>query len=367
MLVNNMNIKYLYILSLCIVFYQCTINNQKNSESTINSIDSIEYAKLFDITRNGTEIILNIKEVNKKDFSFNLKIEELPFKNVVVASSTYLSFMDKLNAMDKVKGISGEKYMHHPFIIKQLKKGEISDVGFEHDMSIEKILHLKPELILAYKTANQPLFWERLKKLNIPVIFIHDYLESHPLAKLEWIKLFGILFNKEDEAIKYFKDKKETYDSLKGLIKNNAHPLVMTNMLWNDTWYLPGGNSYMAQLIKDAGGQYILAENKDIRSQPFSFEKIVTIAKDADIWLHVNQLNSLTELSAMNKRYSFFKAFKTGQIYNNNALKNDKGGILFWETGTIEPDQILADIIHIFNPQILADRKLRYYKKLSDK
>jgi len=362
-----MNNQSPYILLLCFLFCQCTLKDLPVSKDKVQKPNTLEYAKLFDITKNNNELILNVKDASNNTYSYTISKNNLPFNNVIIASSTHLAFMDKLGVLDKVTAISGEKYMHHPYIIKHLEKGEISDIGFEHDMSIEKIMDLKPELILAYKTANQPMFWERLKKLNIPVIFIHDYLESHPLAKLEWLKLFGILFNKEDEANRYFKDKKEIYDSLKGLIKNNNQPLVMTNMLWNDTWYLPGGNSYMAQLIKDAGGQYILAENKDIRSQPFSFEKIVTIAKDADIWLHVNRINSMTELNSMNKRYSFFKAFKTGQVYNNNALKNDKGGILFWETGTIEPDEILADIIHIFNPQTLADRKLRYYKKLSDK
>jgi len=362
-----MNYPYPYIALLCFLFCQCTFKSSTDTNNKIKYPDNLEYADLFEIDKKDPEVRLNVKDATKKLYSYTISKNDLPFNNVIIASSTHLAFMDKLGILDKVIAISGEKYMHHPFIVKQLRKGEISDIGFEHDMSIEKIMDLKPELILAYNTANQPMFWERLKKLNIPVIFIHDYLESHPLAKLEWIKLFGILFNKEDEANRYFKDKKETYDSLKGLIKNNDQPLVMTNMLWNDTWYLPGGNSYLAQLIKDAGGQYILAENKDIRSQPFSFEKIVTIAKDADIWLHVNRINSMTELNSMNKRYSFFKAFKTGQVYNNNALKNDKGGILFWETGTIEPDEILADIIHIFNPHILPDRKLRYYKKLSDK
>ena len=360
-----MNIKYLYILSLCIFFYQCTINEQKNTETKNSSIDSIEYAKLFHITRNESEIILNIKEINKKGFSYKLPIKELPFKNIVVVSSTYLAYMEELGVIDKVSGISGEKYMHHPLIIKGLGDGKIIDIGFEQSMSIEKIMSIKPDLILSYNSANQPMFWDRLKKLNIPVIFINDHLEKHPLAKLEWIKLFGILFNKEEIAKNYFKHKKKTYDSLRSLIKSNNKPLVMTNMLWNDTWYLPGGQSYFAQLIKDAGGQYILGDNNETKSQAFSMEKVMYIAKEADVWLHVNQNNSLSELRSLDKRYELFKAFKNEEVYNNNALKNDKGGILFWEKGSIEPDEILADIIHIFNPQLLAGRKLKYYKKLS--
>jgi iron complex transport system substrate-binding protein len=98
-----------------------------------------------------------------------------------------------------------------------------------------------------------------------------------------------------------------------------------------------------------------------------TIEAVVARAKDADIWLDPGLCRSLAELSGADERYTVFRAFRTGQVYNNNALTNAAGGDDIWETGVANPDRVLADLISIIHPELLPQHKLTWYCQLPAK
>jgi len=141
---------------------------------------------------------------------------------------------------------------------------------------------------------------------------------------------------------------------------------VFNEIKYSDSWYMPGGKSYVAELLNDAGANYLWRDNENTGSIPLSFEQVYAVAKDADFWINLSTLRHKRELLSYDSRYSEFKAFKNGQLYNNNLYSNALGYTVYWETGMIYPDRILCDLIRIFHPETknsLGD-KMNYYLQL---
>jgi iron complex transport system substrate-binding protein len=123
----------------------------------------------------------------------------------------------------------------------------------------------------------------------------------------------------------------------------------------------------MAQLIADAQGHYLWHDDKNTGSLPLSFEQVYAKAKDADVWINLSGVKTKKELLGFESRYSAFKAFKTGQMYNNNKFTNALGYSTYWETGMIHPDRILSDIIQLLHPELKSQIKndLYYYQQIN--
>ena len=128
---------------------------------------------------------------------------------------------------------------------------------------------------------------------------------------------------------------------------------------------MSGGKSYPSQLLEDAGANYLWGDNESRRSLSLDFEAVYEIAHNADFWITMrNEWRSIDNVVAEDERYGQFKAVRTGNVFNANARLNANGGNDYWETGLIEPEVLLADIIKILHPDLLADHQLKYYRKL---
>jgi iron complex transport system substrate-binding protein len=142
-------------------------------------------------------------------------------------------------------------------------------------------------------------------------------------------------------------------------------PDVMIGLPWKDVWYIPGANSFAAHFIHDAGGSYIWGDKSSNEAIPLSLEAVFEKGKDADIWINPGTAESLKEIIQMDERLSSFQPFKQNRIYNNNRVLNPFGGNDYWESGIMNPQKILADLIKIFHPEIIPEHQFVYYKKLN--
>jgi iron complex transport system substrate-binding protein len=140
---------------------------------------------------------------------------------------------------------------------------------------------------------------------------------------------------------------------------------VLTELKLNDAWYVPGGKSFMATLINDANGVYCWANDTTVGSLPLSFEQVYEKASGADYWLNVLFCKSLNDIKKLDNRYTNFKAFKNKQVFNNDLIVTPQGGNAYWETGLIEPDKILNDMIKILHPELLKEKAFNYYRQLN--
>jgi iron complex transport system substrate-binding protein len=264
-----------------------------------------------------------------------------------------------------VVGISGSQYVSNPEIRLRMGQGEVPDVGYGQNLNYELIVNLKPDLVLMYGIGSEVMsLSHKLEELGIPAVMVAEYLEESPLGKAGWIKFMGAFFEKEDRADGYFKRVEDEYNRLKDLAAERIHkPIIMVGSPYKDSWWVPGGNSYLANMIADAGGEYIGKNNPSHESYVISFENALAWGGEADIWMNMGNLSSKREILAADQRFQSFKVFRDGKLYNNINRLSSHGGNDFWESGTVNPHLILRDLIKIFHPGVIEE-ELLYYKEI---
>jgi iron complex transport system substrate-binding protein len=134
--------------------------------------------------------------------------------------------------------------------------------------------------------------------------------------------------------------------------------------VFEDTWYLPQGDSWAALFVKEANGDYLWKDSKGTGSLALSFETVLDKAKDADFWIGPGQFTSIDEIIKTNPNYKYFKAIQNKNVYSSSTKKGKTGGIIFYELAPNRPDLVLKDIIKILHPEVLPDYELYFFEKL---
>ena len=282
-------------------------------------------------------------------------------RRIVCMSSSYIAMLDALEQTDRIVGVSGMDYISNPYVIAH--KATLKDMGPE--MNYELLAGLAPDLVLLYGIGDaQATTTDKLKELGIPYMYVGEYLEESPLGKAEWLVAVAELTDSREKGKAVFQAIPKRYNALKQLTAGTGErPTVMLNTPWNDSWVVPSVKSYVAQLITDAGGDYIYKKNTSNSSQSIGLETAYGLIREADVWLHVGMATTLDELKAMNPQFSDAKAIREGQVYNNNLRLTAGGGNDYWESAVVRPDIVLRDLIHIFHPELITDT-LYYYRHL---
>lgn len=367
---NNMRLFFFFFLTL--LLNSCQNNKSEKSDHFPN-----QYAKHFSITYHpdssiSLKVINPFQGANHDTFTYFLSRTQIhantiqiPIKKAVLFSTTYIGFLDAINELHTIIALSGTNLTYNPELLNRINHGYIFETGFENSINYEKLASAKPDVVFIYSVGKETMpYIEKIKSLGIPVVFIAEFMEDEPLGRAEWIKFFGTFFCKEKLADRFFKDIETKYDSIKNLSQSlQHHPLVFLNIPYQGIWYMPEGNSYMANLIKDAGGNYLYHNTNGNNVLKFDFEKILSDAKNADIWINTGVITSKKELYRNDKRFSLFKAYRTNTIYNHFLRSNKQGGNDFWERGVVNPQFILEDLYHIFKND--SNFTFHYYQKLA--
>ncbi|MGD0756704.1 MAG: ABC transporter substrate-binding protein, partial [Bacteroidales bacterium] len=206
----------------------------------------------------------------------------------------------------------------------------------------------------------------KLKELGIKIIINADYLETDPLSRTEWIKLFGALYCKENLADSIYKSEVDKYKKLKLFVDQNARnrPKVLLGLPYKDTWYISPGNSFISKLISDAGGDYLWKDTESSVSMPYGIENVYLRGMKADFWLNIGSVISRNEILNIDQRMDDLPCFKNDNLFNNNNRITINGGNDYWESGSLYPHLILKDIAIILHPELFSEHELTYYRKI---
>jgi iron complex transport system substrate-binding protein len=292
----------------------------------------------------------------------------VPVKKIICMSTTHIAMISALREENSVSGVSGTGFIFSESLNKNVAKGLVEDVGYEANLNKELILKISPDLIMMYGIGSESAgYVGKIKELGIKVIFNADYLETDPLSRAEWIKLFGALYCKEEMADSIFISEHETYDSIRLLISKTItdRPKVLLGLPFKDAWYISPGNSFISRLISDAGGEYLWQKTESSVSMPFGIENVFMRALTADFWLNIGSINYKNEIPAVDSRLGELNCFKNGNLYNNNRRVSPNGGNDYWESGSLFPHLILMDIASILHPGIFGSYELLYYRKIN--
>ena len=245
-----------------------------------------------------------------------------------------------------------------------INDGKIQNIGNEQKYDVEKIIALKPDAIFTNYIASFDNTYDLIKKNGIEIIFLDEYLEQNPLEKSKYLLVFGKLFDVEKNAVSRFEEIQKNYNSLKTLAqKSEKKPVVLTNEIYGNQWFLPGGKTNFAQFVSDANANYINAENQDSKAVPMSFEEVFVKAEKAKFWVNAGNHQSKKELLQINPNYAKMNVFNHGKMYTITGKEKGKSNDYF-ESGVVRADLVLKDYIKIFHPELLSDYTLTYMKEL---
>ncbi len=292
----------------------------------------------------------------------------VPLKKIICMSTTHLAMISALGEEQTIAGVSGTNFIYSPAIIKNVEKGLVVDVGYEANLNKELILKISPDLIMIYGIGSESSgYLGKIKELGIKVIINADYLETDPLSRAEWIKLFGALYCKENLADSLYKSEVDEYTRLKSFIvqKTTNKPKVLLGLPFKDTWYISPGNSFISKLINDAGGDYLWMDTESSISMPFGLENVYLRGLKADYWLNIGSVSSRNEISNVDPRLDDLPCFKNDNLFNNNNRITVNGGNDYWESGSLYPHLLLKDIATILHPELFSDHELIFYKKIN--
>ena len=286
-----------------------------------------------------------------------------PIENVVIYTSVHAAMAEQMGLLNRVSGVCEPEYITSSKILSLIENQQIADLGNSASPNVEKIISLDAEAIIASPFENSG--YGAAEKLGIPIVEAADYMENHPLGRTEWVKFYGLLFGCREIADSLFEATRANYEALwlKAAI-SSRHPSVLLERKWGQTWAVPANGSYVGQLHRDAGAQYVFSEITSANSVHKSFEEVFERGCDADFWLmKYGSKEPLTykDLKREYQPYANFKAFKSQNIYACNTLVTT-----YYDDITLHPDHILADLIYIYHPEILPDHELKYYFPLKN-
>ncbi len=336
--------------------------NQSNDNKTIEIIKAWPEAKKKYIYLLLTKEQAAKTTYNKEDYD---GVIITPINKTVVTSTTHIPALELLGVEQTLIGFPGTDYISSEKTRNLIDEGNVRELGKNEGINTEVLLELNPDVVIGFGVDGVNKTFETIKKAGIPVIYNGDWVESSALAKAEWIKFFGALFNKEKEADSIFNKIEKNYLEAKAIAKQAKHqPTVLSGAMHKDVWYLPNGSSPEAQFLKDANVNYLWSNTTGNGSLALSFEIVLDKAKDADLWLSPSYYTSFNQLEEASSIYTNFKAFKNKNIYSFSNTTGATGGVLYYELGTARPDLVLKDLIKICHPELLKDYEPFFFKRL---
>lgn len=380
------NILRLSLFILCIVSAGCGRDVVRNTQGLQQGGNQIEKAERFKLeVKNGwTEVkiidpwqgasgVTQVYNLVKRGSHLPVGMDTsnviyTPIRKIICMSTTHLSMISALGEENSIAGMSGTNFVYNPEILINIKQGLVADIGYEANLNKELILTISPDLIMIYGIGSESTgYLGKVKELGLKVIINADYLETDPLGRAEWIKLFGALYGKESIADSIFRSEVGQYNNLKADIekKITQRPKVLLGLPFKDTWYISPGNSFISKLITDAGGDYLWMDIKSLTAMPYGIENVYLRALKADFWLNTGTSSTRNDIINVDQRLSALPCFKNGNLFNNNNRTTPAGGNDFWESGCLYPHLLLKDIAAILHPGLFSSYELTYYRKLN--
>lgn len=343
--------------------------------------------------KEGDEMVARLALQRTSGMGCTTDTVRTPVERSAVFIAPHCQLMYEMGCQQAIRGVCDLNYINIPDVKKRAAAGNaaagkasagnvsagnaaarnsIVDCGSSMAPDIERIIALKPEAILLSPFENSGGYG-KLDKLHVPIIEAADYMESSPLGRAEWMKFYGMLFKKDGNAPKtalaascepkadslfakiekeYLKLKAEAAGYPKGLS-------ILTERKTGYVWYVPGGQSTIGILLKDANARYIFEDDEHSGSLAMSPEQILAKGKQVDVWAFkyfggapLSQAQLLQEYDG----YKALAAFSRGNIY-----QVDTSTVPYFELTSFHPELLLREFIILAHGERFG--KLKFYKK----
>lgn len=358
--------KYLFIIIQCLLLFACNSSETKKERSvkgevrnethfSINDSAELRIITIYEpfLGSEQTERYVLYPKVKgiPKGVSADVFIG-LPINRIGINSTTHLGFLNAIDQQSKIIAASNLNLYYDSDFQQKITNGEVIDIG---NRSLDSELIIERELDVLFTFAIDAASYDnvlQLRELGQPVVLISEFMESNPLDKAKWLEVFAAFFEDsiQQKAENHLNMIAENYNSLNQQAKLYSKlPSVSIGLPWKGTWYVSGGESYQAQLIRDAAALYCWESYKQTASVPLDIETAISKGLESSFWINTGSLTTSKELESSNEIFTKFKSFENKTIFTNYKRSNKFGANDYWEMGVVRPDLILNDLISIFH------------------
>ena len=375
--------KHLLSILTILILVSCSGKTPKTESSVLSENERmpIYYAKGFDIFYTGdykTVVVYNPwndGEIQQTYFlvanhaietpSNGIKIV-VPVNNIAISSSTHIEFLNLLGELSTIKGVCTPHLIYNDTIRSRYSDGKIQSLGDAHNVNLEHLLHLHPDIYFAASYNQQDEQAKRLQQSGVNLVFNNEWTETSLLARAEWLKFVAAFYDKEQLADSLFAEIERDYLAASAIAQSvDVRPTVMAGGNFKGTWYMPSGSSYMGRLFADAGADYFYkTETSTSASLALNFETVLSHFHDADIWLNA-PTSTFDALFQMDSRHNLFRSAREGRVYAFCRLTLPDGANDFWESAVARPDLVLKDMIWALHPNLLPNYTPTYIMQLN--
>ncbi|MBP5515057.1 MAG: ABC transporter substrate-binding protein [Bacteroidaceae bacterium] len=286
----------------------------------------------------------------------------VPLQRAGIFTAVHCGLVKELGRESAIRGICEIEYINIASIKKAVEEGRVANFGSAMEPTIEVIMDAQPDALLVSPFENSGGYG-RVERLGIPIVECADYMEYSPLARAEWMRFYGRLFGVGERADSLFGEVEHHYTALRDSASHVSHrPTLIAEKPYGGVWYVPGGNSSMGVLYRDAGADYLFSHRKKNGSLHLSIESVFEVGQQADIWiLKYNQQSPLTlqQLTADYPPFAHFRSVQSGRVYACNQETSR-----FYEETPYHPDRLLRNLVQIFHPELGIKAGKAYFQPL---
>ncbi len=276
---------------------------------------------------------------------------------LALLSTTHASYVSALGLAGQVVGCAHLDRLRDPTVDSLARQGRVMEIGGPEGVDREKILALRPDVLFSYPYGQSGAALPR----TLAVVPVTEYLEPHPLGRAEWLLAFAAIMGHDSLADSLFAAIEKRYRATAGAVRSTgAGPTVFFGSAWRGVWSVPAGNSYMAQLIADAGGRYLFADEPSTGNFDIPLEKVLAVGAGARFWGRVLDKPgpvSASDVAGGDTRFMALHAFRQNGCFYASSAESDLFG-----KAALEPDIILQDLVAIFHPEGRASHEPVYFR-----
>ena len=357
----------LFLLAIIITLASCKGKRSTAQTGLEGDTIPLKYAQLLHIVKYDDYTIVSIDNPWKKGKTLHKyvivkkgaplpspipdgTVVRVPTEKNVVFNTSHCQLMEWLDAESQLAGVADLKYILVPYVKKGVDDGKIADCGNGMNPIIEKIVDLKPDLLMLSPFENSGGYG-RLDGIGIPLLECADYMEHSALARAEWMKFYGLLLGREHQADSLFHVVDSCYHALKSTaMTGNGSPSIITEKLTGSTWYVPGGKSTVSGIIADANGKYAWSNDTHSGSLAMTFETVLDKAGGADVWIFNHFGSGKLTYEQLASDYSGYKEMKAFKQHHTWYV--DTQCVPYFEEVPFRPDYLLRDYITLLHPEL---------------
>jgi iron complex transport system substrate-binding protein len=355
--------------SIVILLFTCVLNGcQSPNPSTSPEVVSTwipEYAMGFhiDSLSDGSKRLVLFNLEHFPDTLETIDIAAPKNYKLTCMSTTHLAMLRHLKLLNHVQAVGFADMVRNPEVRALIDAGKIQNLTNSEDISTEMMVALQPDYFFVYPFSHTS--YAQIAEKGIRCVPVSEYLETHPLGRAEWIVFFGALLHEEQNAHLFFNQIKQDYEALASRVSaaNDSIPTVFTGSSEQGMWYAPSGNSFVGHLLQDAGARYIYADSLKPGNLSLPMEKLISDAYRCDYWGKVIYTPGEPNLQSIlddDGRLAKIKSYQAGRIFYCNASETD-----YFGDALMEPQVLLADLVHVFHPQLNPEHQPVFFKTLN--